>query len=53
MLNSKSMLARAFSSKNVCILANGRQADLTGSKIIQSLKAEAGDTPLNFYGYGG
>jgi len=46
---------RAFSSaaKNVCILANGRQSDLTGSKIMNSLKTVAGDSELNFYGYGG
>jgi len=51
MLN-KSVI-RAFSSKNVCILANSRQADLTGSKIINSLKKEEGGADLKFFGYGG
>lgn len=51
MLN-KSVL-RAFSTRNVCILANSRQADLTGSKIISSLKKVSGNSDINFYGYGG
>ena len=53
MLN-KSM-NRAFSSnaKNVCILANSKQADLIGSKIMTSLKAVSGGADINFYGYGG
>jgi hypothetical protein len=53
MLNQSIRRAFASSAKNVCILANGRQADLTGSKIISSLKTVAGDTDVNFYGYGG
>jgi len=44
---------RAFSSKNVCILANSRQSDLIGAKVISSLKKHAGTTDVNFYGYGG
>ena len=44
---------RAFSTRNVCILANSRQDDLTGSKIIRGLKKVSGDTHVNFYGYGG
>ena len=54
MLNQS--IKRAFSShntKNVCILANSRQADLTASKLMSNLKKVAGDTPINFYGYGG
>jgi len=34
-------------------LANNRQADLTGSKIMQGIKAHAGSQEVNFYGYGG
>jgi hypothetical protein len=44
----------ADSIRNVCILANSRQADLIGSKIIQNLRTEAeGKTELTFTGYGG
>ena len=39
--------------KNVCILANSRQADLTGAKLMHSLKKMSGEHQLNFYGYGG
>ena len=46
-------LNRAFSTKNVCILAHSRQADLLGSKVIKSLRKVAGSTDLNVYGYGG
>ena len=42
---------RAF-SKRVCILANNRQADLTGSKVMKSLKKHSG-SELEFFGYGG
>ena len=51
MLNKS--LIRAFSTKNVCILANSRQGDLTGSKIIPALKKVSGNADINFYGYGG
>lgn len=44
---------RAFSTKHVCIMANSRQDDLTGSKIIRSLRKVGGDTQINFSGYGG
>jgi hypothetical protein len=44
---------RAFSTKNICILANSRQSDLIGSKVMANLKRVAGNTDLNFYGYGG
>jgi hypothetical protein len=50
MLNKS--LSRAF-SKNVCILANSRQADLQGAKIMSSLKEVSGNADINFYGYGG
>ena len=42
---------RAF-SKRVCILANSRQADLTGSKVMKSLKKHSA-SELEFFGYGG
>ena len=38
--------------KNICLMANSRQADLIGSKIISNLRRVSGDT-VNFYGYGG
>lgn len=44
---------RAFSTKNVCILAHSRQSDLIGSKVITNLRKVAGNNDLNFYGYGG
>ncbi len=40
-------------NKTVCILANSRQADLTGSKIMKSLKDVSGHDDFNFLGYGG
>ena len=46
---------RNFSASNIrsiCILANSRQADLIGSKIIQNLKTVSGDQ-VEFFGYGG
>jgi hypothetical protein len=44
---------RAFGTKNVCILANSRQSDLIGSKVMTSLRKVAGNEQINFYGYGG
>lgn len=44
---------RTFSTKNVCILANSRQSDLIGSKVMANLKKVAGSDQINFYGYGG
>ena len=47
---------RCFSVGNnntVCILANSRQADLIGSKIMKSLKEVSGQDDINFFGYGG
>ena len=45
---------RSFSAhpRSVCILANSRQADLTGSKVMNKLKAVSGEE-LTFTGYGG
>ena len=46
---------RSFTAQNVksiCLLANSRQADLIGSKIIQNLRKVSGDQ-VNFTGYGG
>ena len=50
-------MKRSFAAdvRTVCILANSRQADLIGSKIIQNLQqeAKATQTEINFVGYGG
>ena len=49
------MAKRSFSAeavRNVCILANSRQADLIGSKIIQNLRKVSGGA-VEFTGYGG
>jgi len=46
---------RSFTASNVksiCLLANSRQADLIGSKIIQNLRRVSGDK-VTFTGYGG
>ena len=45
---------RSFSThhKSVCILANSRQADLTGAKVMNKLRAVSGDQ-VTFTGYGG
>ena len=46
---------RSFTASNVksiCLLANSRQADLIGSKIIQNLRRVSGDS-VSFHGYGG
>ena len=42
----------ASSMRSVCLLANSRQADLIGSKIIQNLRKVSGDKII-FTGYGG
>lgn len=42
----------AQSVKSICLLANSRQADLIGSKIIQNLRRVSGDQ-VSFHGYGG
>jgi adenine deaminase len=43
---------RCFGTRNMCMLANGRQADLVGAKIIRSVKALS-TSDVNFFGYGG
>ena len=46
---------RSFTASNirsVCMLANSRQADLLGSKIIANLRKVSGDQ-VTFTGYGG
>ena len=48
---SKGITTRAFSRK-LCILANNRQADLIGSKMIREIKAIS-DEDVDIYGYGG
>ena len=42
----------AHNIKSICLLANSRQADLIGSKIIQNLRRVSGDS-VTFTGYGG
>ena len=49
------MPRRSFTASNVksiCLLANSRQADLIGSKIIQNLRKVSNDS-VAFSGYGG
>lgn len=52
-------IKRHFSAKNaslnktVCILANSKQGDLVGQRIMQSLKQVSGVEDFNFFGYGG
>ena len=43
--------SRAFSSR-VCILANSRQSDLIGAKVMRSLRQVSGQD-IEFFGYGG
>ena len=47
--------SRHFSSinKSIAIMANSKQADLIGSKIMANLKEVSGQDDLEFYGYGG
>lgn len=40
-------------NKTVCLMANSRQADLVGSKIMATLKEVSGCDDFQFYGYGG
>ena len=50
-----SLAKRSFTASNIksiCLLANSRQADLIGSKIMQNLRRVSGDT-VSFHGYGG
>ena len=42
----------ATNIKSICMLANSRQADLIGSKIMQNLRAVSNDS-VTFTGYGG
>ena len=42
----------ASNVKQICMLANSRQADLIGSRIIQNLRRVSGDS-VQFTGYGG
>ena len=42
----------ATNVKSICLLANSRQADLIGSKIMQNLRRVSNDT-VEFHGYGG
>jgi hypothetical protein len=50
---------RHFSSSNgnlnktVCILANSKQGDIVGQRIMQSLKSVSGVEDFDFFGYGG
>lgn len=40
-------------NKSVCILANSKQGDLVGQRIMQNLKAVSGVQDFSFFGYGG
>lgn len=40
-------------ARNICILANSRQGDLIGSKIMQNLKKVSGGQEFTTSGYGG
>ena len=57
MYRAGSLARRNFASdvRTICILANSRQADLIGSKIIQNLNqiTKDTDTEVEFVGYGG
>ena len=50
---------RHFSSSNgnlnktVCILANSKQGDIVGQRIMQSLKSVSGVEDFDFFSYGG
>lgn len=40
-------------NKTVCIMANSKQGDLVGQRIMQNLKQVSGVQDLEFFGYGG
>ncbi len=40
-------------NKTVCIMANSKQADLVGARIMKNLKQVSGHDDINFFGYGG
>jgi lipid A disaccharide synthetase len=40
-------------NKSVAIMANSRQGDIVGQRIMQSLKQVSGVTDFDFFGYGG
>ncbi len=48
---------RHFSSNNlnktVCIMANSKQGDLVGQRVMANLKQVSGVEDFNFFGYGG
>ena len=53
-------LKKKFSSSNnknlnktVAIMANSRQGDIVGQRIMQNLKTVSGVNDFNFFGYGG
>ena len=52
MNNSVSKRHFSASVQNICILANSRQADLIGSRIIKNLRRVSGDQ-ISTSGYGG
>ena len=53
MFSCQSKRCFGSSSKTICILANSKQADLIGSKIIHNLKVVSNDKDIKFVGYGG
>ena len=40
-------------NKTVCLMANSKQGDLVGQRIMQNLKVVSGMEDINFFGYGG
>lgn len=52
-LQSKKFFSTSNINKTVCILANSKQADVAGAKIMRSLKEVSGHDDINFFGYGG
>ena len=40
-------------NKTVCILANSKQGDIVGQRIMSSLKSVSGVEDFDFFGYGG
>jgi hypothetical protein len=60
MLMSNQIVKRQYSNnkarhlnKTVCILANSKQGDIVGQRIMQNLKAVSGVENFDFFGYGG
>ena len=56
---SKAVQTRLFATSNgglnksVCIMANSKQGDIVGQRIMSNLKAVSGVDDFDFFGYGG